>query len=89
MPVHTSPGKYGAQNAIFQSNIYIERILPYSNVSVFGVLAENGACSIRYVFESMRFCLRVRAAPLLKRISVNARPKGIGCAPFSFKYGAV
>ncbi len=67
-------------------------ILPtsYSNVSVFGVHNENGE-RIQYAPYSRLclFILRVRTAPYLKRISMKARLKRIGCAPFSFKYGAV
>ncbi len=50
---------------------------------------ENGAHSMRTVFESIRICLGIRTAPYLKRISVNARPNGLVFAPFISKYGAV
>lgn len=40
---------------------------------------------IQFVFEGMRSCLRIGKASNLKNISVNARLKRIGFAPFPFK----
>ncbi len=73
----------------FQTNIFIQRILSYLNVPVFGVHTENGEYPIRTVFKSMRIYSRIRTAPYLKRIHVNATPKLKCFASFSFKYGAV
>ena len=76
-------------NAIVINGLSTKDFEAFSNVSVFGVLTESGLFSKLTVFKFMGFHWCFREAPFLKQSNVNARPKRISCAPFSYENGAM
>ena len=74
--------------AIVMNNLSTKECAAFSNVSVFGVHTENGSFSKRTVLKFMHFHKRFREAPFSQRSNVNAMPKRIGFASFSYENGA-